>query len=57
MAFGDEAFDGHLHCDQRFEVPPRSRRFAILAKKPSTALSHEAEVAVKMKIQRGWRPS
>ena len=28
-----------------------------LAKKPSTALSHEPEVGVKWKIQRGWRRS
>jgi len=28
-----------------------------LAKKPSTALSHEADVGVKWKVQRGWRSS
>jgi hypothetical protein len=26
-----------------------------LAKKPSTALSQDAEVGVKWKVQRGWR--
>ena len=28
-----------------------------LAKKPSTAFSHELEVGVKWKVQRGWRAS
>lgn len=32
-------------------TPRRSRRFASLAKKPSTALSHEAEVEVKWKVK------
>lgn len=31
--------------------PRRSRRFADLAKKPSTALSQEAEVGVKWKVK------
>ena len=32
-------------------TPRRSRRFASLAKKPSTALSQEAEVGVKWKVK------
>src|SRR5512132_3585312 len=37
---------------------PRCRRRRVsLAKKPSTALSQEAEVGVKWKVQRGWRAS
>src|SRR4051812_36017015 len=34
-------------------TPRLSRRLVNLAKKPSTALSHEAEVGVKGKVQRG----
>jgi hypothetical protein len=37
--------------------PRRSRRQVSAEKKPSTALSQEAEVGVKWKIQRGWRAS
>ena len=32
-----------------------TRRRVSLAKKPSTALSHEHEVRVKWNVQRGWR--
>src|SRR5262245_5421280 len=39
------------------KTPRISRRLASLAKKPSTALSHEHEVGVKWKVQRGWRAS
>src|SRR5215472_12920582 len=38
-------------------TPRLSRRRASLAKKPSTALSQEAEVGVKWKWNRLWRPS
>ena len=37
------------------KTPRFRRRLVRLAKKPSTALSHEAEVGVKWKVQRGWR--
>src|SRR4028119_899648 len=40
-----------------WNVPRRRRLFLSLAKKVSTALSHEHEVGVKWKVQRGWRPS
>ncbi len=41
------------------EITPRqlARRLESLAKKPSTALSHEDEVGVKWKVKRGWRSS
>ena len=39
------------------KTPRFSRRFASLAKKPSTALSHEQEVGVKWKVKRGCRSS
>src|ERR1700704_2798104 len=35
------------------KTPRFNRRFVSLAKKPSTALSQEAEVGVKGKVQRG----
>ena len=38
-------------------TPRLSRRLVSLAKKPSTALSQEAEVGVKWKVKRGWRSS
>ena len=38
-------------------TPRLRRRLVSLAKKPSTALSQEAEVGVKWKVQRGWRAS
>src|SRR5271163_4882760 len=37
------------------KTPRFRRRLARTAKKPSTALSQEAEVGVKSKVQRGWR--
>ena len=40
-----------------WKTPRLSRRLVSLAKKPSTALSHDAEVGVKWKVQRGWRAS
>jgi hypothetical protein len=38
-------------------TPRLRRRFVSLAKKPSTALSHDVEVGVKWRLQRGWRAS
>src|SRR5215469_14077041 len=38
-------------------TPRRMRCRVILEKKFSTALSQEAEVGVKWKVQRGWRAS
>src|SRR5258707_15353726 len=37
------------------KMPRFKRRFVSLAKKPSTALSQDADVGVKGKGQRGWR--
>ena len=39
------------------KTPRLSRRLMSLAKKPSTAFSHEAEVGVKWNVQRGCRAS
>ena len=39
------------------KMPRCSRRRVSLAKNPSTALSQEAEVGMKWKVQRGWRAS
>src|SRR6202043_1429463 len=39
------------------KTPRLRRRFVRTAKKPSTALSQEAEVGVKWNVQRGWRAS
>ena len=36
-------------------TPNLSRRLVSLAKNPSIALSQEADVGVKWKVQRGWR--
>jgi hypothetical protein len=36
-------------------TPRLRRRLVRMAKKPSTALSHEAEVGVKWNVHRGWR--
>src|ERR1700685_215742 len=37
------------------KTPRFNRRFVSLAKKPSTALSQDAEAGVKWKVQRGCR--
>ena len=42
-----EAVDGGLEFDDRAKTPRLRRRRVSLAKKPSTALSQEAEVGVK----------
>src|SRR5450631_2851365 len=39
------------------KMPRFNRRFVSLAKKPSTALSQDADVGVKWKVQRGCRAS
>src|SRR5271169_236349 len=39
------------------KTPRFNRRFVSLAKKPSTALSQDADVGVKWKVQRGCRAS
>ena len=54
IVFTDEAIDGGLEIDEGMEdtVLEPVRRVS-LAKKPSTALSHEHEVGVKWKVQRG----
>jgi hypothetical protein len=39
------------------KTPRFSRRFVSIGKNPSTALSQDAEVGVKWKVQRGWRAS
>ena len=39
------------------KTPRLRRRLVRTAKKPSTALSHDAEVGVKWNVQRGWRAS
>ena len=42
---------------REWNTPRLRRRLVSLAKKPSTAFSHEAEVGVKWKVQRGCRAS
>jgi hypothetical protein len=49
----EEAVDGGLKVDDGSEMPRFSRRLLNVAKKPSTALSHEEEVGVKWKVQCG----
>src|SRR5215204_4029921 len=39
------------------KAPRFNRRLVSLAEKPSTALSHDADVGVKWKVQRGCRAS
>ena len=39
------------------KTPRLRRRLVSLAKNPSTALSHDAEVGVKWNVQRGCRVS
>jgi hypothetical protein len=51
--FIDETIDGGLKIDDRSEDAARETAPSQDTKKPSTALSHEAEVGVKWKVQRG----
>ena len=52
---GEISIDGGLQVGVRAKDAARCR--VILEKKVSTALSEEAEVGVKWKVQRGWRAS
>ena len=59
VVFDDEAIDCCLQVDDRQE-DAAFRLFVSLAKKPSTALSQDADVGVKWNVQRGclvnhWR--
>jgi hypothetical protein len=49
----DEAVDGGLGSTTELKTPCFRRRRVSLAKKPSTAFSHELDVGVKWKVQRG----
>ena len=53
----EEAVDCGLEVGDGPEDAALERRLVRTAKKPSTALSHEADVGVKWKDQRGWRAS
>lgn len=55
VGLGDVAVDGGPQLDIEPDTPRLSRRRVSLAKRPSTGLSHEAEVGVKWKVQRGCR--
>ena len=48
-----EAVDGGMASTIEWKTPRRMRCRVILEKKFSTALSQEAEVGVKWKVQRG----
>jgi hypothetical protein len=50
---GDVTVDGSLEVGDGRKTPRFSRRRESLAKKPSIAFSHEHEVGVKWKVQRG----
>ena len=56
VVLGEVAVDRRLQLDDRAE-DPRLRRRRVSAEKASTALSHEPEVGVKWKVQRGCRAS
>ena len=57
IVFGQVGVNGSLQIGNRVEDAARMRWRVILEKKFSTPLSHEAEVGVKWKTQRGWRDS
>jgi len=57
ILLGDEAVDGRLKVENGVEYAALQPSFESLAKKPSTALSHEQDVGVKWKVKRGWRSS
>ena len=57
VMFFEEAVDGGLQVETDLKTPRFNRRFVRVAKKPSTALSHEQEVGVKWKTNRGCRAS
>ena len=54
---GQVGVDGSLEIGNRAEDAAADALGVILEKKFSTAFSHEADVGVKWKIQRGWRDS
>ena len=53
----EESIDGGLQIDDRSNTPRLSLRLVSVAKKPSTALSHEQDVGVKWKTNRSCRAS
>ena len=53
FGIGHEAVDGELQIDDGLEEAALETLACELAKKPSTALSQDAEVGVKWKVQRG----
>ena len=53
VVFGDVTVDGGLRVDERMEDLRLSSRRVSAEKKPSTALSQDALVGVKWKVQRG----
>ena len=55
VCLGDEAIDGGLSSRTDRNTPRLRRRRVSLAKKPSTALSQDAEVGVKWNVHRGCR--
>ena len=55
--FGEISIDSGLQVGDRAEEATADALPGILEKKLSTALSQEAEVGVKWKVQRGWRAS
>jgi hypothetical protein len=52
VGLGEESFDGGLKFDERLEGTTLELLPVSLAKKPLTALSQEAEGAVKWNVQR-----
>ena len=53
ILLGDEAVNGGLQVDDGMEDAAFKPFLESLAKKPSTALSHEQDVGVKWKVKRG----
>ena len=57
LVWAMKAWIACLSCWTERKTPRSRRRLDKSANKPSTALSQEAEVAVKWKTKRGWRAS
>ena len=55
--FGEVAIDGGLQVDDGMESAASEALAVSVEKTLSTALSHDAEVGVKWKVQRGCRAS
>ena len=53
----EEAIDRGLQVDDGSEDAALKPALCQVAKKPSTALSQEADVGVKWSVHRGWRSS